>query len=105
MNIVENVFKKLNRGNKSVSAYEYRTDWLKKSKGYYAYLKSTGEEAGYDAVFGLYGEALKRHDYWTKYIEKNRGKHEISHLLPITAFYGEIADAVLDSIRKTAIKM
>jgi len=88
-----------------MSAYEYSTDWLKKSKGYYAYLKSSGEEAGYDAVLGLYGEALKRHNHWQRYIENNKGKHEVSHLMPITAFYGEIADTVLDSIRKTAIKM
>ena len=105
MKIVDDVFKKLNNKNRKLSAYDYSTDWLKKSKGYYAYLKSSGEDAGYDAVIGLYGEALKRHNHWSRYIEKNKDKHEVSHMLSITALYEEIADSVLDSIRKTAIKM
>ena len=59
MSIVDITYEKLNN-TIGISKYEYSEDWLKKSKSYYAYLNSTGAEASYDVLLGIWGEALGR---------------------------------------------
>jgi hypothetical protein len=105
MNIVNETFSKLQRRNNTLTAYDFSTEWLKKSKGYYAYLQSTGAEPSYDAVLGLYGTALKQQKHWNNYIERNKSKHDISHLEGVADFYRQLTEQIETKIKKTAISM
>ena len=59
MNIIDETYVKLNK-ELNVTGYDYSTNWLKRSKSYYAYLKSSGAKASNDVLLGILGEALRR---------------------------------------------
>ena len=70
MDIVRDTYEQLRR-DYAMSEYEYSRNWLKKSKGYFAYLKSTGSQPSLEAILALYGETIKR----TELFEQLEAKH------------------------------
>jgi len=105
MNIVDEIFSKLRRRNNNLTAQDFSLEWLGKSKSYYAYLQSTGAEPSLEAVLKLYGSALKQRKKWETHIERNKGKHDMSHLEGVAAFYGQLSEQIETRIKKTALMM
>ena len=56
MDIVRDTYEQLRR-DYAMSEYDFSENWLKKSKGYFAYLKCTGSQPSLEAILALYGEA------------------------------------------------
>jgi len=105
MNIVDEIFSKLRRRNNHLTAQDFSLEWLGKSKSYYAYLQSTGAEPSLEAVLKLYGSALKQQKHWTNYVERNRGKHDVSHIEGVAEFYAQLSEHIETKIKKTALTM
>ena len=104
-NIVDEVFMKLKKRNNKLSAYEYSTEWLKKSRGYYAYLKSSGADVGTDVLVALYGKTQESSDFWRNYTEVNKERSKEPHVISIRDFHIKLAERVEKELRKTAMMM
>lgn len=70
MDIVRDTYEQLRR-DYAMSEYDFSENWLKKSKGYFAYLKCTGSQPSLEAILALYGEAIKR----TELFEQLEAQH------------------------------
>ncbi len=52
MDIVENLYEQLHREYR-LSQYDYSKHWLKKGKGYFAYLQSSKSKANVDVLLAV----------------------------------------------------
>ena len=75
MDIVRNTYEQLRR-DYAMSEYDFSENWLKKSKGYFAYLKSTGSEPSLEAILALYGEAIKRTELFEQLETQHNGTQQ-----------------------------
>ena len=44
--------------------YDFSSKWLKRSKGYYAYIKCSGADVNAEAVLALWAECRKQKELW-----------------------------------------
>ena len=72
MDIVRDTYEQLRR-DYAMSEYEYSRNWLKKSKGYFAYLKCTGSQPSLEAILALYGEAMRRTELFEQLETQHNG--------------------------------
>jgi hypothetical protein len=103
MEIVNNLFELLSE-KYHITKYAYSTDWLRKSKGYFAYLQSTNNTPSLDVLFGLYGEALRRKEMWK---ELARGKKDIDRTIynEHAHFFTNIVSELENEIRQQSMTM
>ena len=67
-NILDETYEQLHRHNLVSTQYEFSRKWLKRSDGYYAYLRSTGAETTGDVALALWAECRKQKQQWRSLI-------------------------------------
>lgn len=103
MEIVNTLYEQLNRKLK-ITKYDYSRDWLKKSKGYLAYIQSTKNDASLDCLFGLYGAAIRHSTMWEDLVEN--GSEAAKELYKEQSeYFRDIERTIEKEIRQTAATM
>ena len=103
MDIVDNLYEQLQRKYR-ITQYDYSTNWLKKGKGYFAYLQSSKSKANVDVLFGIYGEALKQKALWEN-TGKNKNGTDKAVYEQHTGFFDNIVRTAENAIKKQALLM
>ena len=103
MDIVEKLYEQLHRHYR-LSQYDYSKHWLKKGKGYFAYLQSSKTKANVDVLFGIYGEALKQKALWEN-TGKNKNGTDKAVYEQHTGFFENIVRTAENAIKKQALSM
>ena len=103
MDIVDNLYEQLQRKYR-ITQYDYSTNWLKKGKGYFAYLQSSKSKANVDVLFGIYGEALKQKALWEN-TGKNKNGTDKAVYEQHTGFFENIVRTAENAIKKQALLM
>ena len=62
--LVAETYGQLRENNLVSSQYDFSRNWLKRSAGYYGYLKSTGAETTADVALALLVECRNRTERW-----------------------------------------
>ena len=58
--LLENVYQSISGERHQMTAYDFSTDYLGKSKTYFAYLKCTGADASSEALLNLWGNRRQK---------------------------------------------
>jgi hypothetical protein len=103
MEIVENLYAQLHRHYR-LTQYDYSKHWLKKGKGYFAYLQSSKSKANVDVLLGIYGEALKQKALWES-TGKNKNGTDKAVYEQHTGFFENIVRTAENAIKKQALLM
>ena len=103
MDIVDNLYEQLQRKYR-ITQYDYSTNWLKKGKGYFAYLQSTNSKANVDVLIGILGEALKQKALWEK-TGKNKNGVDKAVYKQHAEYFGEIQRKAENAIKHEALLM
>ena len=69
--ILDETYEKLHENNLVKTQYEFSRKWLKRSDGYYGYLKSTGADTTGDVALALWAECRKHKLIWDKAKKQN----------------------------------
>ena len=62
--MVLNTFDQLKKHRLVKNQYDFSSKWLKRSKGYYAYIKCSGADVNAEAVLALWAECRKQKELW-----------------------------------------
>ncbi len=79
-NVIEETYNHLHQHNLVKSQYQFSKDWLKMSRSYFGYLKSSGAETNADVCMNLWGECRRQKMNWLNAANDNN-KSEASKLL------------------------
>lgn len=101
MRTVRAIYEQLHKDYR-ITGYEYSRQWLKKSRGYYAYLKSTDSEANKEVLLALYGEAIRRRKLWEQSTKEGNGRHRTLYARHLAYFKTLEAD-IAQIIRQEAL--
>ncbi len=103
MEIVNNTFEQLNN-RLGITKYDYSKEWLKKSKGYLAYIQSSKNKASLDVLFALYGAAIKERTMWEEGGENRSGSAKELYK-EHTEYFKDIERTIENEIRQQALTM
>lgn len=101
MDIVRQTFQQLRR-DYALGEYEYSRVWLRKSRGYFAYLKCTNSEPSLDAILSLYGEAMRRTGFYEDLATQHRGTGTAAYERQAD-YYREIRENLESEIKHIAL--
>jgi hypothetical protein len=76
-NILDETYEQLHRHRLVSTQYEFSRKWLKRSDGYYAYLRSTGAETTGDVALALWAECRKQKRQWLKATKRHQNNELI----------------------------
>ena len=103
MELVNKLFEQLH--NKyNITKYDYSTTWLKKGKGYLAYLQSTDSEASLDVLIGILGEAMKQKELWEGSAKGKRGTDKLVYQQH-AEYFAEVQRNAESAIKQQALSM
>ncbi len=103
MEIINNIYEQLNDKFK-ITKDKYSTNWLKRSKSYYAYLNSTNSEASIEVLLALYGNAMKQRKSWEETAKHKTGNDKALYTAHID-YFRSIESNIENAIRKQALTM
>jgi hypothetical protein len=107
MEIINNIYEQLNDKFK-ITKDRYSTNWLKRSKSYYAYLNSTNSEASIEVLLALYGNAMRQRKSWEETAKHKSGNDKALYTALYTAHtdcFRNIESNIESAIRKQALTM
>ena len=103
MEIVNTLYEQLD-GKLKITKYDYSKDWLKKSKGYLAYIQSSKNTASLDVLLALYGQAIKQGTMWGEGGENRNGSAKELYR-EHTKYFKDIETTIENEIKQQALTM
>lgn len=103
MELVNDLFKQLHN-RYSITQYDYSRTWLKKGKGYFAYLQSSKQQPNVDVLIAILGEAMKQRALWESSAEEKRGTDKAVYKQHAD-YFTEIERSAENAIKQHALRM
>ena len=103
MDIVKTLYEDLHDKYR-ITKYDYSRQWLKKSKGYMAYIHSTNQRPSLEVLFALYGQAIRQRQVWEN-SEKGKTGSEKAIYTQHTDYFKKIELRLEEEIRNQALTM
>ena len=87
-----------------MTEYDFSTEYLEKSKTYFAYLKCTGADASSEALLNLWGKLSHECNVYRRCSGTTEMQHHREKLLEWALLYDELGNDVFEVIEERAVR-
>ena len=102
--ILENIYRRLAAEKHDFTETEFSVHYLGRSKSYFAFLKSSGQQISSESLLNLWGKLTTEHQMYSSAIKRTEHPYQKQMLIDRSQFYKKLTKDVFSCLCERAVR-